>query len=195
MTMADSSSTGNSTKPKKAAAPRKPRATGVAVSKSASSAKDASKARFAKAIEEAKAGAGILGKEAQDRATAYRDQATAKGGEWLDEAKAVGGQAKDRATELAREGKTRASEAISSLGRIVEDNAPLIDEKVGVKYGDYARKAAASIQDGAAKLDAKDVNELGEDGKEFVRKSPGVAVGLAAAAGFLLARIFRKSGD
>ena len=37
--------------------------------------------------------------------------------------------------------------------------------------------------------------ELADDAKEFVRNSPGLAVGLAAAAGFLLARVFRGSND
>ena len=150
---------------------------------------------FAKAVEEARAGARALGKEAQERAGAYRDKAGETGGEWLNEAKAKGGEAKERALELANEGKTSASKAISGLGKMVEENAAAIDEKVGEKYGDYARTAARSMQDAAAKLEAKDLTELGDDAKEFVRKSPGLAVGIAAAAGFLLARLFRGSKD
>ena len=34
-----------------------------------------------------------------------------------------------------------------------------------------------------------------KDAREMVRKSPGVAVGIAAVAGFLLARLFRGSRD
>ena len=70
-------------------------------------------------------------------------------------------------------------------------NVAMIDEKVGPKYGDYARSAAKSIQDAADWVEQKDLVELGEDAKEFVRKSPGLAVGLAAVAGFMLARLFR----
>ena len=155
----------------------------------------ASKAKFAAAIEEAKAGAQALKAEAQEKAGTYRDKAAATGTEWLGEAKAMGEQAKVRAGELANEGKARASDAISGLGQIVVDNAASIDEKLGPKYGDYARTAARSMQETAARLDAKDLNELGEDAKEFVRKSPGLAVGIAAAAGFLIARLFKKSDD
>lgn len=183
----------------KKTAARKPRATKAAAAEPA-------KAKFAKAIEEAKAGTQALAREAQekaaavsgeliDKASTYRDKASAQTGEWLDEAKAVGEQAKERAAELANEGKARASGAISSLGKIVADNAGTIDDKVGEKYGDYARQAARSLEETAAKLEAKDLNELGEDAKEFVRKSPGVAIGLAAAAGFLIARMFKKSED
>lgn len=46
------------------------------------------KSHFAKAMEEAKAGAKALGKEAQDRADAYREKAGQASGDWVDEAKA-----------------------------------------------------------------------------------------------------------
>jgi ElaB/YqjD/DUF883 family membrane-anchored ribosome-binding protein len=146
------------------------------------------KERFAKAIEEAKAGAEALAKEAQDRADLYREKLTSTSGEWT-------GQARERAAGFANEGKARASGAIAGLGKLVADNAGLIDEKVGTKYGEYARSAAQSMQDAAARLDAKELDELAEDAKEFVRKSPGLAVGIAAVAGFMLARMLRGSSD
>jgi ElaB/YqjD/DUF883 family membrane-anchored ribosome-binding protein len=146
------------------------------------------KERFAKAIEEAKAGAQALGKEAQERADLYRDKLSSTGGEWTT-------QAREKAASYANEGKAKASEAISGLGKLVADNAVLIDDKVGPKYGDYARSAAQSMQDAAARLDAKELDELAEDAKEFVRKSPGLAVGIAAVAGFMLARMLRGSSD
>ncbi|HEX7751482.1 MAG TPA: hypothetical protein VF440_03700 [Novosphingobium sp.] len=158
-------------------------------------ATDSSKARFAKAIEEAKAGVQALGKEAQGRAGDYREKASAARSEWLDEAKAYGNQAKEKATELAVEGKARASEAILTLGKMVEENVETIDARLGPKYGDYARKASTSIQDAAARLDAKDLGEIGEEARAFVRKSPGLAIGLAAVAGYMLARAFRGSSD
>jgi ElaB/YqjD/DUF883 family membrane-anchored ribosome-binding protein len=149
------------------------------------------KAKFARALDEAKAGVQQLGREAQEKANAYREKATATGSEMAGEAKVKGQQAKDRAFEMANEGKAKASTAISGLSKMVNENAPTIDEKVGPKYGDYARSAAKSIQDAADWVEHKDLVELGEDAKEFVRKSPGLAVGLAAVAGFMLARLFR----
>lgn len=186
MTMADTTGPSNSAKPT-----RKPREKAVR----AEVATKASKARFAKAIEEAKAGAGLLGTAAQEKAGVYKDQATARGNEWVDEAKALGTQAQERATEYAVQGKAKASEAISSIGKLVEDSATTIDEKLGLKYGDYARKTATTLQQTATRLDEKDLAELGEDAREFVRKSPGVAIGIAAVAGFMLSRIFRGSND
>ncbi|MBS3930692.1 MAG: hypothetical protein KGZ65_05600 [Sphingomonadales bacterium] len=149
------------------------------------------KAKFAKAIEEAKAGASALTGEAKAKAGAYKEQLAAKSEDWAEDAKDLAAQAKDRAAELAKEGKAKTSDAISSLGKIVSDNAGAIDEKLGTRYGDYARTAARSMQETAAKIEAKELGELGEDAKKFVREKPGLAIGIAAVAGFFLARLFR----
>ena len=93
---------------------------------------------------------------------------------------------------MARDGKSKASEALTSLSRVVDRNAPTIEENLGPKYADYARTASQKLQDTATTLDQKSVEQLGEDAREMVRKSPAAAVGLAALAGFLLARLFRR---
>ena len=90
--------------------------------------------------------------------------------------------------------KAKVAEGISGISKLVVDNAGTIDEKLGVRYGDYARSAAKSLDDVATKLDTKDLTELGEDAREAVRKSPALAIGIAATAGFLIARLFRGSG-
>lgn len=177
--------------PRKPAALRKPRAARPAEA----GLDEPAKAKFAKAIEEAKAGAEALRGEARARAGVYREQLGSKSEELVGEARALGDQAKEKATELAYEGKARATSALVGLGQIVEENAPVIDEKLGPKYGDYARQAARAMNDTAAKIEAKDLDELGEDAKEFVRKSPGLAIGMAAVAGFMLSRLFKKSKD
>ncbi|MFN4112391.1 MAG: hypothetical protein ACK4GD_00455 [Sphingomonadaceae bacterium] len=179
--------------PKKKTTTRKP-----AASKAAAAPADnrvEAKTRFNAALEEAKAGAAALKAEAAGKAVNLRDQAKGKGEDWVSEAKAYGGQAKEKAGELAVEGKAKASDALSSLGKIVADNAPTIDEKFGSQYGDYARKASRSLHEVSAKIDNKSVEEIGEDAREFVRKSPGLAVGLAAVAGFLIARALRGNRE
>lgn len=181
--MADTTATPKTRKP---AAPK---------ADAASSAASPAKERFSKAIEEARAGAHAVREEAYNRAGEYREKFTDASSDWIDEAKVRGEQAKERASELALEGKAKTTEALKGLSKLVEENAPAIDEKLGLKYGDYARSAAKSMDSAADKLEAKDLAELGEDAKEFVRKSPGLAVGMAAVAGFMLARLFRGSDD
>ena len=152
---------------------------------------EAAKNHFAKAMEEALAGARALGGEAQARAGEYRDILSQKKEGLADEAKVRSDEYKDKAFSFANDGKARASTALSSIGQLITDNAGVLDEKVGVRYGDYARTAAKSVQDVASRLDEKSIDELGDDAKEFVRNSPAVALGIAAAAGYLIGRILK----
>jgi ElaB/YqjD/DUF883 family membrane-anchored ribosome-binding protein len=152
---------------------------------------DAAKDHFNKAMDEALAGAKALGAEAQNRAGEYREKLYEKKDGLTGEAKVRTGEYKEKAFGMADDGKARASNALSGLSQLITDNAGTLDDKVGVKYGDYARGAAKSVQDAAARLDEKTLDELGEDAMEFVRASPALALGLAAAAGYLLGRVFK----
>ncbi len=151
------------------------------------------KSRFNAALEEAKAGAAALRTEAENRISSVSGQAKGKGNDFVAEAKTYGNQALGKAGELAVEGKQAATDAIASLGKVVGDTAPQIDEKLGEQYGDYARKAARTLQETSAKLEAKSVEELGEDARTAIRKSPATAVGIAAIVGFFLARMLGGS--
>merc|ERR1711974_263510 len=97
-----------------------------------------------------------------------------------------------KGVELATEGKVKAGEGLRSLSKMVNENAYQIDEKLGAKYGDYARNASKSLDGYASRLDEKSVDELVEDGREFVRRSPGKAIGIAAVVGFMVST--RKNG-
>ncbi|MET1756237.1 hypothetical protein ABVV53_12335 [Novosphingobium sp. RD2P27] len=152
---------------------------------------DAAKNHFAKAMEEALAGARALGEEAQNRAGGYREKLYQKKDGLSGEAKVRSDEYKDKAFGFAADGKTKACTALSGLGQAINENAGALDEKVGVKYGDYARTAAQSVQDMATRLDEKSLDELSEDAVEFVRTRPALAVGMAAAAGYLLGRAFK----
>ena len=143
------------------------------------------KSRFNAALDEAKAGASALKDEALSRANSYRDQAKGKGDE-------LSVDAKVKSRDLASEGKAKASGALAGLSRVVEEKATTIDENFGPKYGDYARSASRSMQESAESLERKSIEELGEDLRAFVRTKPGTAVGIAAATGFVFARLFRS---
>ncbi len=112
-----------------------------------------------------------------------------------DEMKTLKDKATDGARAAAERGKDKATEATSNIGKLIRDSASTIDEKVGTQYGDYARNAAETIEGFASKLDAKDVDDIVADAREFVRKSPAVAIGAAAAIGFVLARLVRSGND
>ena len=154
--------------------------------------REEAKSRFSNAVQEAKAGAAALRAEAGERAKGYKTQAEGKKSNLKSDAHAYGEEAKVKGHELATQGKSKLSEGIATLGQMVNDNAHYVDEKVGAKYGDYARSASRSLSDTAAKLDAKTVDELADDGRAMVRRSPATAVGIAAVAGFMLSRLFSR---
>ncbi len=160
-------------------------AVGSAEAQTTTGGKEEAKSRFNSALDEAKAGAQALRGEASQRAGAYKEQAKVKGSEYAEQAKAKGG-------ELAVEGKHKASEALTSLSRVVAENAAKIDDNLGPKYGDHARNAARGLQDAATHIDTKSYEELGDEAREFVRKNPGLSVGIAAFGGYILARMFRR---
>jgi uncharacterized protein YjbJ (UPF0337 family) len=100
-------------------------------------------------------------------------------------------QAGGKVRSFAEDGKTRASDALEELSRVVADTADSIDQRLGNNYGEYARKAADSVSGLAESLRGKDVDELYDNVRDAVRKSPGVAIGIAAVVGFTLVRLIK----
>jgi ElaB/YqjD/DUF883 family membrane-anchored ribosome-binding protein len=96
---------------------------------------------------------------------------------------------RDQAGGKVRE--TRASDVLEELSRVVADTADSIDERLGNNYGEYARKASDSVANLAGSLRSKDVDELYDNVRSAVRKSPGVAIGIAAVVGFTLVRLVK----
>jgi ElaB/YqjD/DUF883 family membrane-anchored ribosome-binding protein len=74
---------------------------------------------------------------------------------------------------------------------MVGDTAPGIDERLGEDYGEYARRAAGTIENVANAIAEKDPDELIEDTRNFVRNSPGIALAGAAVVGFVVARLLK----
>jgi ElaB/YqjD/DUF883 family membrane-anchored ribosome-binding protein len=104
-------------------------------------------------------------------------------------------QAGDKARDVAGQGKEKATGALDDAARFLEDTARTIEEKVGPQYGRYAHSAAESVSGFASTLRAKELDELVDDARELVRKSPAVAIGAAVAVGFVLARLVKAGID
>lgn len=100
-------------------------------------------------------------------------------------------QAGDKARGLVSQGLERASEALANVAKMVGDTAPGIDERLGEDYGDYARRAAGTIENVANSIAEKDPDELIDDTRNFVRNSPGIAIAGAAVVGFVIARLLK----
>ena len=104
-------------------------------------------------------------------------------------------QATDKVRTFAEDSKARASGALEQVAQLLTDAAGQVDEKLGSQYGGYARNAADSVSGFADQVKAKDIDELFDDARELVRKSPAIAVGAAAAIGFVVARLVQSGVD
>ena len=104
-------------------------------------------------------------------------------------------QAAGKTRGLVGQGLERSSEALASVSKLVGDTAAGLDDRLGAEYGDYARRAATAIDNAANSLAAKSPDELIDDTRDFVKKSPGIALAGAAVIGFVLARLIKTGLD
>ena len=107
------------------------------------------------------------------------------------EAATLASEVGDAAKKAAASGKNKAAEALDGVAKLADDAASKVDEHLGETYGNYARKASAAVSNVATALQGKDIDELVADTRAFVKKSPVVAIGAAAAVGFLLTRLIK----
>ena len=112
-----------------------------------------------------------------------------------EEAGKLGSQAADRARAFAGEGKDRASGALDEVAKMLHSAAGDVDERLGADYGRYARSAAEGVSGFAESLRGKEIDDLIGDATAFVKKSPVIAIGAAAAVGFVLARLIKSGID
>ena len=98
----------------------------------------------------------------------------------------------DRAKTYVEDGKGRANSALDELAQMINDAAGTVDEKIGAQYGQYARTAADTVTGFSESLKAKNIDDLIADATGFVKKSPAIAIGTAAALGFVLIRLVQS---
>lgn len=120
-------------------------------------------------------------------------QSTDRGlvGRFRESREQLSNQAGERARGFVTQGLERTSEALANVSKMIGDTADGIDERLGQEYGDYARRAAGSIETVANQIASKDPDELIDDTRNFVRNSPGIALAGAAVVGFVVARLFK----
>ena len=105
------------------------------------------------------------------------------------------GQAGEKIRAYADDGKGKASNLLDELGGVLTDAAQSVETRLGEQYGEYAHRAAGAVSNLAGRVREKNVDDFVDDAKEFVRKSPVVAIGIAAVAGFALVRLLRTGID
>lgn len=112
-----------------------------------------------------------------------------------DQVSTLKGQAGERLRGYADDGKGKGANLLDEISGVIEDAARSIEARLGVDYGNYAHRAAGAVSDFAGKVRDKSVDDILDDGKSIVRKSPVVAIAAAAVVGFALVRILRTGLD
>ncbi|MGB3724110.1 MAG: hypothetical protein WA979_14990 [Pacificimonas sp.] len=103
-------------------------------------------------------------------------------------------QAGGKARGAAEEGKAKAAETIGGLAKSTRDAAKQFEGTQAAMLTGYVASAADGIEKFGKSLDDKSIDELIDDAREMVRRSPAIAIGAAAAVGFLISR-FVKATD
>lgn len=159
---------------------------------------------FTESVQLATAAVSAAKKAARAKVTSAKTMATDKvqaaketvsAFDWKKQAEEVTAQAGKMARDTATTAKTKTSTAMDGLAKLITETAQTVDSKLGPQYGDYARQAANAVAGAAKSLDSKDVDQLLGEARNFVRKSPAVAIGAAAIAGYVLMRLARGSSE
>jgi ElaB/YqjD/DUF883 family membrane-anchored ribosome-binding protein len=116
-------------------------------------------------------------------------------GQVREQVQSLRSQATDRIRDYSEQGKERACGTLDEVSEVIEEAARQIDERLGSEYGDYAHRAAGAVHDFADTIRNKSLEDLLEDTRSVVRKSPGVAVATAAVLGFALIRLVKTGLD
>jgi ElaB/YqjD/DUF883 family membrane-anchored ribosome-binding protein len=112
-----------------------------------------------------------------------------------DQVTGLRGQAADKLRGFADDGKGRVTGLLEDVSEVINDAARSVDERLGGDYGEYAHRAAGAVADFAGRIRDKSVDDIMDDTRDFVRKSPVIAIGIAAVAGFALLRVIKTGLD
>jgi ElaB/YqjD/DUF883 family membrane-anchored ribosome-binding protein len=113
-------------------------------------------------------------------------------GQVRDQISSLKSQAGDRARGLADNGKSQATSFLQTVAQVVADAAGSVEERLGGQYAGVGHRASTSINSLASTLDERSVDDLIEDARSFVQRSPALAIGVAALVGFAIARVVRS---
>ncbi len=93
---------------------------------------------------------------------------------------------------LVGEGKAQVSSTLDGLAEAVRDVATKLDGNGAGGLAKYVHDAADTVAGWADTVDQKSVDDLLDDTRTLVRTSPALALGLAVAVGFVVARVVRS---
>ena len=140
----------------------------------------------------------VRGASAEDESDGTGSFASAKDklvGQVREQVTTIRSQATSKARGFADDGKSKATSLLDDFSEVIDEAAQAVDRKFGEDYGEYAHRASSAVSGFADKIRSRTVDDLIDDTRDFVRKSPGIAIGIAAVAGFMLVRLIKTGLD
>lgn len=101
--------------------------------------------------------------------------------------------ARSRLLDLAEDGKAELARSFDGLVSVANELAARVESTGVGPLGTYAWQAAGVLRDIQTGLRDRPVDELLDEGRALIRSEPALAVGVAMAAGFIAARLFKSS--
>ncbi len=102
-------------------------------------------------------------------------------------------EAGDKARSAAEGGKSKAAKTLISVSGVARDAAEKLKSGKAEPVAAYVTDAADAIDRFANRMNEKSVDDMVDDARDVVRRSPVIAIGIAAAAGFALSRFLRST--
>ncbi len=106
----------------------------------------------------------------------------------------VTAQAADKARSYGKQGLEKTGSVLSDIAHAAHDLGEKASQsETGAKVGRIAHRAGERLDRYANRIRATEVDDLVADARAIIRRHPAIAVGVAVAGGFLLARLFRNN--
>lgn len=101
------------------------------------------------------------------------------------------GQAAGKLRSLVDDSKNQVTGSLDGVVEAAREIAAKLGDGSYGPIGGYATAAADALEDWAQSVKDKSVDELIDDGRDFVRQQPQIAVGVAVVVGFALSRLLK----
>ncbi len=102
-------------------------------------------------------------------------------------------EASTKARSAAEEGKTKAAETLGSVSHVTREAADKLKGTQAEPLANIINSAADSVESFAQRMREKSVDDIIDDTRELVRRSPVLVIAVAAAAGFIVSRFLKAS--
>ena len=96
---------------------------------------------------------------------------------------------------MAEQAKSQVAGSLDGLVQLAHEIVSRLGAADSSPVARFGHQAAGALSDWSATVHDKSVDELLEDSRAIVRRSPALALGVAVATGFALSRFLRSTAD